>query len=203
MKTRQMILCALFAALTAAGIFVKIPIPGTPMSFTLQTFFIFLAGLLLEPKYAIISQVVYAAIGLLGLPVFMNGGGISYIFEPSFGFIIGFCVSALLISMLVRKNILRLISQSSGVSKPWLYLKIAGFSLVSLLAMYAFGVAYMYLIMTLYMGKDISLGYLIFTANGIFFLLDMLKFAVAIPLGMAVLKRLPSAMPSNRRGAAS
>ena len=48
MKTRQMILCALFAALTAAGIFVKIPIPGTPMSFTLQTFFIFLAGLLLD-----------------------------------------------------------------------------------------------------------------------------------------------------------
>ena len=202
MKTRQIILCALFAALTATGIFVKIPIPGTPMSFTLQTFFIFLAGLLLEPKYAIISQAVYAAIGLLGLPVFMNGGGISYVMQPSFGFIIGFGVSAWLISLLVRKNILALISKSKDTPKLSLYVKIIGFALVSLLAMYVFGITYMYQIMTLYMGKEVTLDYLIFTANGIFILLDMLKFAIAIPISMAVLKRLPSSFSVYKKGVA-
>ena len=202
MKTRQIILCALFAALTATGIFVKIPIPGTPMSFTLQTFFIFLAGLLLEPKFAIISQAVYAAIGLLGLPVFMNGGGISYVMQPSFGFIIGFGVSAWLISLLVRKNILALISKSKDTPKLSLYVKIISFALVSLLAMYVFGITYMYLIMTLYMGKEVTLDYLIFTANGIFILLDMLKFAIAIPISIAVLKRLRTSMSVYKKGAA-
>lgn len=202
MKTRQMILCALFAALTAAGIFVRIPIPGTPMSFTLQTFFIFLAGLMLEPKYAVISQVVYAAIGLLGLPVFMNGGGVSYVLQPSFGFIIGFGVSAWLISLLVRKKILTFISQPKDAPRLGLYVKIAGYALMSLLVMYVFGITYMYLIMTLYMGKEITLDYLIFTANGIFILFDMLKFAIAIPLAIAVMKRMPSSLSVSKKGAA-
>jgi len=60
----------------------------------------------------------------------------------------------------------------------------------------------MYLIMTLYMGKEITLGYLIFTANGIFILLDILKFAIAIPISMAVLKRLPSSFSVYKKGAA-
>jgi len=202
MKTRQMILCALFAALTAAGIFVKIPIPGTPMSFTLQTFFIFLAGLLLEPKYAIISQAVYAAIGLLGLPVFSNGGGISYVFQPSFGFIIGFCVTALLISLLVRRNLLLLISKKKSESRFLVIAKIIGYALLSLVVMYTIGVFYMYIIFNVYMQQSVSLDVIIVSYNGIFFLFDMLKFTVAVPLGMAVLKRLPSNISIYKKGAA-
>lgn len=194
MKTRQMILCALFAALTAAGIFFRIPIPGTPMSFTLQTFFIFLAGLLLEPKYALISQVVYASIGLLGLPVFMNGGGIAYIAQPSFGFIIGFCVTAMLISILVRRNILLLIDKKEGKTKAPQIIKIIGFSLLCIVVLYMIGVTYMSMILNLYMGKDVALDTIIVAYNGVFILLDILKFAVAIPLGIAILKRLPTAV---------
>ena len=187
-----MILCALFAALTAVGILINIPIPGTTMSFTLQTFFVFLAGLLLKPRYAIISQAVYAVLGLIGLPIFMKGGGISYVLEPSFGFIIGFCVCALLVSMLVRRNILKLISTSKERSTTALKLKIVGYAFVSLIGMYVFGAVYMYLILNLYMGKGVTVEYVLITANGIFFLIDMLKFAVAIPLGVAVLKRVPT-----------
>lgn len=191
MKTRQMVFCALFAALTAAGIFIKIPIPGTPMSFTLQTFFIFLAGLLLEPKYALISQAVYAAIGLIGVPVFMNGGGFSYVLQPSFGFIIGFCVTAMLISLLVRRNILSLIGKKKGESKLPEAIKIAGFSLLCVAVMYVIGVAYMSVILNAYMGKGVALDTIIISYNGVFILLDILKFALAIPLGMAILKRMP------------
>ncbi len=191
MKTRQMVFCALFAALTAAGIFIKIPIPGTPMSFTLQTFFIFLAGLLLEPKFALISQAVYAAIGLVGLPVFMNGGGLGYVLQPSFGFIIGFCVTAMLISLLVRRNILVLIGRKAGEPAAPQILRIIGYSLLCVAVMYVIGVTYMSIILNAYMGKGVALDTIIISYNGVFILLDILKFAVAIPLGMAILKRMP------------
>ncbi len=197
MKTRQMIFCALFAALTAAGIFIKIPIPGTLMSFTLQTFFIFLAGLLLEPQYALISQAVYAAIGLVGVPVFMNGGGLGYVFEPSFGFIIGFCVTAMLISLLVRRNILILISKKKGESKMREIIKIAAFSLLCVAVMYVIGVAYMFVILNAYMGKGVALDTIIITYNGVFILFDILKFAAAIPLGIAILKRVPMSLSAK------
>ena len=47
-KTRMLLLTALFAALTAIGAFLKIPTPWS--SFTLQVFFVCMAGVLLGPK---------------------------------------------------------------------------------------------------------------------------------------------------------
>lgn len=188
MKTKQMLLCALFAALTAAGIFVKIPVPGTMLIFTLQTFFVFLAGLLLAPRYALVSQLVYMAIGLLGLPVFSKGGGLGYVLEPSFGFIPGFAVCALLVSLLIRKKL-----AAGDPPKPLLALKISAFALISIAAMYAIGVAHMYAVLNLYLGTPASIGYVIVTATGVFFFIDIAKFVLAMLLGAAVLKRLPGA----------
>ena len=91
-KTRSMILCALFAALIAAGAFLRIPIPVVP--FTLQYLFTMLAGLLLGPRLGATAVGVYIVLGLAGLPVFTQGGGPGYIFQPSFGYIIGFAVAA-------------------------------------------------------------------------------------------------------------
>ena len=66
MRTKQLVLTALFAALTAIGAFLKIQIPveGIP-AITLQFFFTAMAGVLLGAKYGAISQAVYV---LLGLP---------------------------------------------------------------------------------------------------------------------------------------
>ena len=185
MKTKKLLLCALFAALTAVGIFVKIPVPGTMLIITLQTFFVFLAGLLLSPKYALVSQLVYMAIGLLGLPVFSKGGGLGYVLEPSFGFIIGFALCAFLVSILIRK---KLAEKQSSLS----VLKISVYALISIAAMYIVGVAYMYAVLNLYVGTAVTLGYVIVTATGVFFFIDIAKFILALLLGRAVLKRLPS-----------
>lgn len=86
--TREMTLCALFTVLTAVGAFIKIPIPVVP--FTLQVFFTMMAGLLLGGKLGAASVGLYALLGLLGLPVFAEGGGFWYLLKPSFGYIIGF-----------------------------------------------------------------------------------------------------------------
>ena len=88
MKTKDMVLCALFTVLIALGAFIKIPIPVVP--FTLQFLFTLLAGLLLGSRLGAISVILYVALGLLGLPIFAEGGGLWYILKPSFGYLIGF-----------------------------------------------------------------------------------------------------------------
>ena len=80
MKTRTMILCALFAALTAVGAFFKIPFALAAIS--LQFLFTAMAGVLLGAGYGALSQAVYVLIGLVGVPIYALGGGFSYIFQP-------------------------------------------------------------------------------------------------------------------------
>lgn len=193
MKLRQLLLAALFAALMCATRFIPpIPIPPTPLSFTLQTLVVFVAGLMLEPKYALASMLVYTALGLLGLPVFSQGGGIGYVLLPSFGFIIGFSACAFTISVLVRKNVLALYSLNNEQSKKILLIKIVGFSLLSIVALYVCGITYMYCIYKYYLEQTVNLLYLIAASTGIFLVIDIVKFAVALPFSMAVLKRLPT-----------
>ena len=79
-KTKTLIYCSLFTALIAAGAFIKIPVPVVP--FTLQYLFTMLAGLLLGSKRGTISVVAYMLLGLAGLPIFSEGGGLWYVFKP-------------------------------------------------------------------------------------------------------------------------
>ena len=60
--TLMLILCALFAALTAVGAFLRLP--AGAMSITLQFFFTAMAALLLGPRWGALSQIVY----LVGIP---------------------------------------------------------------------------------------------------------------------------------------
>lgn len=87
----------LFTALIAVGAFIKISIPVQPfpMNFTLQFFFVLLAGLLLGGKQAFFCVLTYLAVGLAGVPVFAVGGGPAYLLRPTFGFLLGFAAAAL------------------------------------------------------------------------------------------------------------
>lgn len=94
--TKDMAVCGLFAALIAVGAFIKIVIPVgvDTMNFTLQWFFVLMAGLLLGPKRASLSVITYLVIGLAGFPVFARGGGPAYLIRPTFGFLLGFALAA-------------------------------------------------------------------------------------------------------------
>lgn len=94
MKIKDITLIAMFAALSAVGAFIKIPMPFCPI--TLQIFFTTLAGVLLGGRNGALSVGIYVLIGLMGIPVFTGGGGISYILHPTFGFLIGFIIGAYL-----------------------------------------------------------------------------------------------------------
>lgn len=88
--TVMLCMCAVFTALTAIGAFIKIPIPY--MEFTLQFLFTTLAGLLLGEKYGAASVGAYVLLGLIGVPIFAEGGGFFYVLKPSFGYLIGFII---------------------------------------------------------------------------------------------------------------
>ena len=91
-NTRMLLRCAVFAALTAVGAFIRIPFALS--SITLQFFFTAMAGLVLGARWGAASQAIYVLLGLAGLPIFSAGGGAGYIFYPSFGFLLGLIPAA-------------------------------------------------------------------------------------------------------------
>lgn len=100
-NTLALVYCAMFTVLIAVGAFIKIPIPVVP--FTLQFLFTMLAGLLLGGRLGAVSVAVYIALGLAGLPIFAEGGGLWYLLKPSFGYIIGFCIASYVTGKMVEK----------------------------------------------------------------------------------------------------
>ena len=99
-RNRKIIFISIFAALTAIGAYLKIPLPNIPI--TLQTFFVIMSGNILGFKYAAISQILYLTVGLLGIPVFAYGGGPGYVFQPTFGYLLGYPLGAFTIGILVK-----------------------------------------------------------------------------------------------------
>ncbi|HIR29031.1 MAG TPA: biotin transporter BioY [Candidatus Choladousia intestinigallinarum] len=142
-RTRSLILCAFFVALIIAGAFIKIPVPVVP--FTLQFLFTMLAGLLLGGRLGAVSVCVYIILGLMGLPVFAEGGGLFYIFKPSFGYIIGFAVAAFVTGTIANRK-----------ANPS-YKRLLAANFIGLAIVYLFGMVYYYLISDLYLGTPIGL----------------------------------------------
>lgn len=109
MSARKLVYTALFAALTAAGAFLRIPLGVS--SITLQFLFTAMAGVLLGAGGGALSQAVYVALGLLGLPIFTAGGGFGYVLQPTFGFLLGLIPAAAVIGAMTRRSALRCASR--------------------------------------------------------------------------------------------
>ena len=162
--TRMLILAALFAALTAAGAFLRLPLGA--LSLTLQTFFTLLAGVLLGGGWGAVSQLVYVALGLAGLPVFTMGGGPGYLFQPSFGFLLGLIPGALVTGLAARGR---------GSRPGRVVLACAAGTAV----IYAVGVPYMYLIFRACLGQDMTVQAAVVTGMLVYLPGDAVKIAAA------------------------
>ena len=139
--TRDLILCALFTALSAIGAFIRIPVPLVP--FTLQITFTTLAGLLLGSKKGAISVAVYVLMGLIGIPVFTQGGGFSYVLKPSFGFLVAFIIGAFVTGLIVEKK------QNPS------FLRIIGASFAGMAFVYVLGAIYFVINAPVSIGKTV------------------------------------------------
>lgn len=102
MTVRQLILAALFAALTA--VCSQIAIPVGPIPINLALFAVYLAGGILGWKYGLLSQLCFILMGAVGLPVFAGfKGGFQVLAGPTGGYLLGYLFAALLVGLLVEK----------------------------------------------------------------------------------------------------
>ena len=191
LSVRDMTLIALFAVLTIIGGKLSLTVLAIP--FTLQSLVCLLAGVLIGAKRAMLSQALYILLGLIGLPVFAAGGGIAYVLQPSFGFLLGMLLAAGLVGWLCDRA-----DPDRGNLKLWQALPI---NLAGQLVVYAFGVSYLYLLRNFYFGqymtffRAIELGMIPFLA------IDSLKSVLAAVIGPR-LRRITSQFISQNSAAA-
>jgi len=142
-RTRKLVLFSLFTALIAVGAFIRVPVPVCP--FTLQLLFTTLAGLLLGSRRGAASVAVYVALGLSGVPVFTSGGGPGYIFQPTFGYLLGFIAGAWLTGKI-----------KESARRPG-FLRLLSANFAGLLVVYLFGMVYVYFINNFYLETPIGI----------------------------------------------
>jgi biotin transport system substrate-specific component len=148
LNIRDMVLVSLFTVLMAIGARLTVPLPLIP--FTLQLTFCALAGVLLGPRLGALSMGLYVFMGLVGLPVFAKGGGIGYALTPSFGYLLGFVAAAFLIGLLSS------LLQKKGRKVAFLPILLS--ILAGLIAVYVFGVGWLYAVLNLVLAKQTTLG---------------------------------------------
>ena len=136
----KLVLCALFTALIAVGAFVPCP---AAYRYAANAFVLW--RLVLGPGPGAASAAAYAALGLMGLPIFTQGGGLGYVFKPSFGYIIGFILGAWLAGYIAHRK------------KDPSYLRLVAAGLAGLAPIYLLGLAYFWGVMTFYTKTGIGL----------------------------------------------
>jgi Uncharacterized conserved protein len=91
---------ALFIYLTAR---ISIPIPGSPVPITGQTFGVLLVGGALGFRRGLIAVALYVLLGVVGLPFFAEGkGGLTVIWGATGGYLIGFMVAGAVVGRLAE-----------------------------------------------------------------------------------------------------
>ena len=130
----SLLFALLLWAAAAAG---RIPIPGTPVGITLQTFVLMLAALSLDWREAGGAVVLYLLAGAAGLPVFSGGMSTLALVGPSAGFLFGFLPGVIVASLLKGT------ARGTGARGYWLTAaRYFGASLVGcVVIVYAFGVS--------------------------------------------------------------
>lgn len=182
-STRLLILAALFTALTVVGAHLRVPLTVVP--FSLQTFFVLLAGSMLGPFYGAASQVLYVLLGLAGLPVFANGGGLAYVFQPTFGYLLGFPVASFTIGALIHGR-----QGRAPAMPPVKFSKLLLFHLIATAAILLPGALFLWWNVNTIIGTEMTLARALWVGAMIFLPADFLKIFAASHLYRMLQPRL-------------
>lgn len=99
----MLVLCGLFAALTAICSYINIPLGFTPIPMNLAMLAVFLSGGILGRKYGTVSMAVYVLMGAVGLPVFAGfQSGLGVVAGPTGGFLAGYIAAAFVIGAVIE-----------------------------------------------------------------------------------------------------
>lgn len=83
------------ALLTALCAQISIPVPGSPVPVTGQTFAVLLTGAALGANRGALGQILYVTLGIVGLPFYADGAhGVDVVFGATGGYLLAFPISA-------------------------------------------------------------------------------------------------------------
>jgi biotin transport system substrate-specific component len=105
-RTRVADLVTILAAtaLTALCAQISIPVPGSPVPVTGQTFAVLLSAAAIGPVRGALAQTLYVGLALLGVPVLAeHAGGSTIVFGATGGYLLGFIVAAVVVGSLARR----------------------------------------------------------------------------------------------------
>jgi biotin transport system substrate-specific component len=148
------------AALTGVAAQLAVPVPGSPVPVTGQTFAALLVGVGLGARRGLASMALYAVAGVLGVPWFSEGQtGAGF---ASFGYVLGMVLAATVVGALARRG------GDRGV------LRTAGTMAVGTAVIYAVGVPYLAFAADMSASRAVAAGLLPFLLG------DALKAALAM-----------------------
>jgi biotin transport system substrate-specific component len=159
-RVRDAALVAGGAVLTGLAAQLAVPVPGSPVPVTGQTFAALLVGTSLGARRGFLSLAVYALAGVLGVPWFAGGG--SGAGAASFGYVLGMLLAAMAVGALARRG-----GDRSA-------LRTAGTMLVGEAIIYAVGVPYLALATGMSASAALAAGFTPFLLG------DALKAALAM-----------------------
>ncbi|MEU6731633.1 biotin transporter BioY [Streptomyces physcomitrii] len=161
-RVRDLVLVVSGAALTGLAAQISVPVPGSPVPVTGQTFAALLVGTALGARRGLLSLVLYTLVGMAGVPWFAEGS--SGASAPSFGYVLGMLLAATLTGALARRGGDRSVPRTAGTM------------VLGSAAIYAVGVPYLALATGMGLSEAVAAGLTPFLLG------DALKAALAMGL---------------------
>ncbi|MFF8383398.1 biotin transporter BioY [Streptomyces kanasensis] len=161
-RVRDIALVAGGAVLTGLAAQISLPVPGSPVPVSGQTFAALLVGTALGARRGFLSLALYALAGMAGMPWFAEGTA-GYAM-PTLGYILGMLLAATAVGALARRGADRSV------------LRMAGTMALGSLIIYAVGVPYLALATGMPLSRAVAVGLLPFLIG------DALKAALAMGL---------------------
>lgn len=176
MNTKNLAMTAVMAALmSVAGMALRWVSPAL-VPFSILPLLVYIAGIVLGPRYGALSMVVYILLGLFGLPVFATApfGGIGYVLKPTFGFLIGYIFAAYTVGL---------------IYKPTSLVRAVVAALAGLVVLYAFGLGYFYGLFNWVLHKPMSMTAVVAAGFTPYIGMDLIKAVIAAVVGNEVVRR--------------
>lgn len=178
-SARDITLTALFASLAVVASMLA-RFGGAIVPFSLLPFVAMLAGGYLGPRLGAMSMLVYILLGLAGVPVFAMPpfGGPAYVLQPTFGFLPGFAAAAYLIGLILKNR------EGAGAARYFLAMT------AGVVVIYLVGLPYLYVILTFYLGSNVTVAKLLTIGFTPFIMPDLVKAAAAAALARTLYRRI-------------
>jgi len=177
--TQSLLLATAYACLTGLMAQTSFYLPWTPVPITGQTFAVLLGAVLLG-RWGGISQIIYTAAGVAGVPWFAGWkGGLAAIAGPTGGYLIGFIFAAFFVGYITEKY---------ERSKSYIGLAALMF-FANLVFVYGFGLAQLYIWLSVIKGSSMGFQYLLSIGALPFVIGDMLKILAVVAVAEAALPK--------------